>query len=122
MLTGATGGIGHAIALQLAQRGANIIPIGRNITKLEKLEAELKNLGVAVTPLWGNLTEPDMPERLVKSAIKQVGRIDILINCAGVQNFGNFSAETSVDTTMLVNTNIIAPIALTNAVLPHMLQ
>jgi len=122
MLTGATGGIGHAIAQQLAQRGANLILIGRDLSKLEKLEAALKTPGISVTSLWGNLVEPGMPQRLVKAALKQTGRIDILINCAGVQNFGNFSTETSLDTETLVNTNILAPIALTNAVLPHMLQ
>lgn len=122
MLTGATGGIGHAIAQQLAQRGAHLIPIGRDINKLAVLEAELKRLGALVTPLAGDLVEGGIPQRLVSAALKRVGRIDILINCAGVQNFGHFSAEKADATTTLLNTNIIAPIALTNAVLPDMLQ
>ena len=52
----------------------------------------------------------------------RLGAIDILINCAGVQNFGFFAEETAADTATLFNVNTIAPIALTNAVLPHMLK
>lgn len=122
MITGATGGIGRAIAQQLAQRGASLIPIGRDAIKLAKLEAELKSLGASVTPLAGDLLQAGMPLRLVEVALKKVESIDILINCAGVQNFGHFSAETTLDTTTLFNTNTLAPIALTNAVLPHMLN
>ena len=62
-----------------------------------------------------------MPARLIANALREVDGIDILINCAGVQNFGFFAEEAADDTASLFRVNTIAPIALINAVLPHML-
>ncbi|MDP2028388.1 MAG: SDR family oxidoreductase [Thiobacillus sp.] len=122
LITGASGGIGGAIARQLAQRGATLILINRDADKLAAFAAELSASGGKVLPLAGDLALPGEPARLVQDALAQVGRIDILINCAGVQNFGFFAEESAADTATLFNINTIAPIALTNALLPHLLK
>jgi short-subunit dehydrogenase len=122
LITGASGGIGGAIARQLAQRGATLILINRDSDKLAAFAAELRASGGKVIPLAGDLATPGEPARLVQTALDQAGTVDILINCAGVQNFGFFAAESAADTATLFNINTIAPIALTNALLPHLLK
>jgi short-subunit dehydrogenase len=122
LITGASGGIGGAIARQLARRGASLILVNRDSDKLERFATELRAAGGKVTPLVGDLALPGEPARLIQEALKQTGTIDILINCAGVQNFGFFAQESAADTATLFHINTIAPIALANAVLPHMLE
>jgi short-subunit dehydrogenase len=122
LITGASGGIGGAIARQLAERGATLILVNRDGEKLAAFAAELRASGSKILPLAGDLSAPGEPARLVQDAIEQAGAIDILINCAGVQNFGFFAEESAADTATLFNINTIAPIAMVNAVLPHMLE
>jgi len=121
LITGAGGGIGGAIARQLAARGASLILVDRDAERGEKLAAELRAAGAKALVLSGDLGEAGVPARLVADAIRLAGGIDILINCAGVQNFGFFADEAAADTTTLFKVNTIAPINLINAVLPHLL-
>lgn len=121
LITGASGGIGGAIARQLAARGASLIIVDRDAVRGAQMAVELRKAGAKALVLNGELSEADVPARLVASAIELAGGIDILINCAGVQNFGFFADEASADTTALFKLNTLAPINLINAVLPHML-
>lgn len=121
LITGASGGIGGAIARELAQRGASLILVNRDGDKLASLATELGASGGKVLTLTGDIAQHGMPARLIEQALEQAGSIDILINCAGVQNFGFFAEESAADTAALFHVNTIAPIALANAVLPHML-
>lgn len=121
LITGASGGIGGAIARRLASAGASLILVDRDGERGERLAAELRAAGAKALVLAGDLSQPGVPERLAEDAIRHAGSIDILINCAGVQNFGFSAAESAADTSRLFNVNTIAPISLINAVLPHML-
>ncbi|MDR2013404.1 MAG: SDR family oxidoreductase [Rhodanobacter sp.] len=122
LLTGASGGIGSAIAHELTVRGAELILVGRDAAKLERLATELKGHGARSTQeLVADIGDPDAAQRLVAEALQRSGGIDILINCAGVQNFGFFANESAQDMATLLHVNTIAPLILTNAVLPHML-
>ena len=122
LITGASGGIGGAIARELARRGASLILVNRDAAKLEAFAAELRASGSQVLTLVGDIAQPGVPARVVHDALAQAGSIDILINCAGVQNFGFFAEESAADTATLFNINTIAPIALTDALLPHLLE
>lgn len=122
LITGASGGIGGAIARELSRRGASLILVSRDGDKLAAFAAELGISGSKIMPLVGDLAIPGEPARVVQEALAQGGTIDILINCAGVQNFGFFAEESAADTATLFQINTIAPVALANAVLPHMLE
>jgi short-subunit dehydrogenase len=122
LVTGASGGIGGAIARQLARQGANLIVVSRDAEKLKNLSGELQSTGVRVVPLVADLARPGVPSAVVKDALRSFDAVDIVINCAGIQNFGFFVREATADTAALFHVNVIAPMALVNAVLPHMLE
>lgn len=122
LVTGANGGIGAAIARQLAARQATLLLSGRNAAQLELLATELSATGAQVRVIAADLAEPGAAPALVARALQLVGHIDMVVNCAGVQNFGFFSNETAADTERLFRVNTLAPMALVQAVLPHMLQ
>lgn len=122
LVTGASGGIGGAIARQLARQGANLILVSRDTEKLKDLSRDLQSNGVRVVSLVADLARPDVPCAVVKDALRSIDAIDIVINCAGIQNFGFFVDEATADTAALFHVNVIAPMALVNAVLPHMLE
>ncbi len=81
LVTGATGGIGGAIAKSLHAQGAHVGLSGRNKAKLEELAAEL---GERVSILPADLSKPEEIDALVKSAEEAMGQIDILVNNAGL--------------------------------------
>ena len=120
LILGASGGIGSAIARQLVTRGAAVILVARQREPLDLLGRELSQAGGLVIMMTGDLVA-DAPG-VVENAIKVVGRIDILINCAGVQTFGFAKHEAAKVTAALFATNVIGPIQLINALLPHMLD
>jgi 3-oxoacyl-[acyl-carrier protein] reductase len=80
LVTGASGGIGGAIARQLHAQGARVVLTGRRLEALEQLAGEL---GDRVALERVDLVEPDAPDRLVK-AVEQQGALDILVNNAGL--------------------------------------
>jgi 3-oxoacyl-[acyl-carrier protein] reductase len=80
LVTGASGGIGGAIARQLHAQGAAVVLTGRRLEALERLAGEL---GDRVALERVDLVEPDAPDRLVK-AVEQQGALDILVNNAGL--------------------------------------
>ena len=121
LITGANGGIGAAIARQLSLQNAALILTGRNGSQLEALAAELRRQSVQVRVLEADLGQTGAAQGLVADALRLAGTIDTVVNCAGVQNFGFFSNESPEDTERLFRINTLAPIALINAVLPHML-
>ncbi|CAN5234356.1 SDR family oxidoreductase [soil metagenome] len=122
LVTGASGGIGAAIARELANKQATLLFTGRNEAQLEALAAALRGAGSAIHVLPFDLTAPGAPVELAERALEFTGRLDTLINCAGTQSFGFFSGESPQDTARTFHVNTIAPIALINAVLPHMLS
>jgi len=122
LLTGAGGGIGSAIARRLARQGASVVLANREVDSLAPLVDELCTHGGRMLALPVDLVRPDGPAQLVSEAIAATGGIDILINCAGVQNFGFLAEESPAATTALFQVNTLAPILLTRALLPHLLD
>ena len=122
VLTGATGGIGRAIAWELARREVStLIVVGRNVDRTGVLAAQLSSYGVTAHAFIGDVIEETVPPRLARFA-EQIGGIDLLINCAGVQNFGFFVEEPARAAAALLQVNTVAPIALIHAVLPGMIK
>ena len=122
LVTGATGGIGAAIARELAMQRAVLVLTGRSAPALEALAAELRGNGSNVSVVPADLGEPGAARELAEHVRTRSGPIEILVNCAGIQSFGFFCEESPEDTDRLFRINALAPMALINAVLPQMIQ
>jgi short-subunit dehydrogenase len=117
LVTGATGGIGRAAALALARSGADVIASGRDQAALRELEANANVVTIAA-----DLAQPGAGAQLADDALALRGRVDVLVNCAGVGSYGPFVACDDAILERLVAVNLVAPIELTRAVLPGMLE
>jgi short-subunit dehydrogenase len=121
LITGAAGGIGCALALQLAQRGATLLLSGRAGHALSSVCSEASRLGARVFMLEADLLEVDAAERLAAQARTAAGGVDILVNLAGISSFKLFQNEDAAGIERLWQVNVIAPLTLTRALLPAML-
>jgi short-subunit dehydrogenase len=113
LLTGASGGIGQAIARAIGARGGHLILTGRRIGILELLAAELGARALAV-----DLSQAAGLERLVE----QTGDLDILIANAGIPAAGRLESFTLTELDRALDVNLRAPIALAHALLDGMLE
>lgn len=118
LLTGASGGIGRAAALQLAARGARLWLSGRREDELQKLAAEIRAGGGRAEVLACDLNEPGAAGRLVERLMAAETRLDIVINCAGAMHFGSFESTPDATLERLWRTNVLAPMRLVQAALP----
>ena len=116
LLTGATGGLGRAIAAALAERGAKLILSGRKAEALEAMAAELPGDGHRVVP--GDLAEPGAAERLAA----EVGDVDVLVANAGLPGTGRLPDYSTEQLTGTLRVNLEAPILLARALEPAMLE
>ena len=120
-ITGASGGIGEAIALELSTRGASLILSARREDELARVKAACASPdNVATLPL--DITDFDgLPDK-VGEAIDLHGRVDILLNNAGVGMWAK-ALDTSLETDRrIMDVDFFGPVALTKAILPHMLE
>jgi short-subunit dehydrogenase len=116
LLTGATGGLGRAIAQALAARGATLVLSGRKAEALEALAAELPGEGHSA--LASDLAEPGAAEKLAADA----GKVDILVANAGLPGSGRLQDMTSEQLLKALRVNLETPILLARAVEAQMLE
>jgi short-subunit dehydrogenase len=116
LLTGATGGLGRAIAQALAERGARLTLSARNLEALQEMAAGLPGSGHDVLP--ADLAEPESAERL---AVEAAG-IEILIANAGLPAAGWLSDFNSEQVKRALRVNLEAPMLLAHALYPPMLE
>jgi NADP-dependent 3-hydroxy acid dehydrogenase YdfG len=83
IVTGASGGIGGAAALALAERGGRIVITGRRVDRLAELSEAIVQRGGQATLVAGDISSPATAEAVADAAIEHYGRIDILVNAAG---------------------------------------
>jgi short-subunit dehydrogenase len=122
LVTGASRGIGAATARALARRGYALVLAARSADALADLSAELQREGCPTLVVPTDVRRAEDRERLVRTTLDHFGRVDVLINNAGVVNPGVVVADLSNDDVeLLVDTNLLAPIALTRAILPGMI-
>jgi 3-oxoacyl-[acyl-carrier protein] reductase len=121
IVTGASRGIGRAIALRLAQEGATLVLASRAQSDLEKVASQIKSSGgAAATCISGDLREPSVPASLVKAAVDAHGGIDILVNNAGATKRGDFFQLTEADWTDGFALKFHGAVRLTRAAWPHL--
>lgn len=118
LITGAGGGIGRAIALRLAEDHMKLVLVGRTESKLLETQALLPDTeSIIVT---GDLLNPAFPKACIEAAVRAFGRLDVLINNAGLAQSQPFESITTEEYDRIMNTNVKAPFLLTQAALPHL--
>ena len=122
LVTGASGGIGRAIARGLAEAGVNVAVSGRRQDALAAAVDELQGLGVRAAGLPADLTDLEQCESLVGRAEEAVGPLDLLVNNAGIEHASAFEIQPADELTETINLNLLAPMLTTRAVLPGMLE
>ena len=123
IVTGASAGIGRAIATEFAQNGVNLVLVARDADRLSVTAKEIGyRFGVEVLPFAadvGNLGEPD---RVVASAMERFGRVDIMVNNAGRACAGGIMAASEAEWEEMTATKLSAMRRFCRAVIPHMRQ
>ncbi len=122
LITGASRGIGRRVADRLAKRGAILALTARSEADLAKLVGELKAAGAQVEAFPGDITAPADRARIVSETVARFGRLDVLINCAGVCSFGEFSTSTEEVVRKVLEVNFFAPAELIRTAAPHLAQ
>ena len=118
VITGASSGIGKAVALSLAAKGAKTCLLGRKLETLDAIAKLARKSASQVLCYQVDLTV-DKDVRKIADRIEQdVGHVDMLIHSAGVISFGRLESATVVDFDRQYRTNVRAPYALTQALLP----
>lgn len=107
IVTGGSRGIGRAICLELARRGANVVfSYAGNTVAAEDTLAQLQALGIKVIALQGDVTDAQAAKALVDTAVKEMGSLDILVNNAGITRDGLAMTLKEEDFDAVVATNL----------------
>lgn len=120
IVTGASAGIGRATAVALARSGADVVAVARRAGRLDALASELRTAPGRVLPLPGDIREPDFARRLVAATVGAFGRVDVLVNNAAVGHRSPLADMPGADVATLIDTNLMALLQLTRAVIPPM--
>ena len=83
VVTGASSGLGKQISMALAKQGADLVILARRIERLEEFKIELEKEGVKVLPVKCDVTSTEDIDNACSAAVKEFGKVDILVNCAG---------------------------------------
>ena len=121
IVTGASTGMGRAIAVALAKEGARLGLVARTKERLEETAALARSYQAEVSIFPGDVADNELAKRVVREMVERYGRIDLLVNNAGTNTFHRNLADASVeDWHLVMNTNITGAFLFTRHVLPHM--
>jgi 3-oxoacyl-(acyl-carrier-protein) reductase len=123
LVTGASRGIGRAIALELAARGANVaIDYKVDSTHAEQVAQEIRALGVESLVLQGDVGNKEDARRIIKEVLDNWQRLDILVNNAGITRDHSLRKMTDEDWADVINVNLNGTFFCTSAALPAMMN
>ena len=123
IVTGAAKGIGKAIAIKLAKQGANIVINYRSSEEEAVLvENQIKELGVEVIKVKGDITSTEDVNNLINTAKEKFGTIDIMINNAGITKDGLLMRMKEEDFDSVINTNLKGVFNCMKAIVPVMIR
>ncbi|MGB7283389.1 MAG: SDR family NAD(P)-dependent oxidoreductase [Candidatus Acidiferrum sp.] len=122
LVTGASRGIGRAVALRLAQLGASVAICGRDSAALAAAEADLRKSGSPVFSQIADVSQSADVTALVDNSQSVLGTISILVNNAGIGLFGPAHEKTEADWDRVLDTNLKSVFLVSRAVAPSMIQ
>jgi NAD(P)-dependent dehydrogenase (short-subunit alcohol dehydrogenase family) len=120
IVTGATSGIGRATARLFAKNEAKVVAIGRNETDLGHLRDEFRDDAGEIRPHLADVTEFSQVDRFVSETIDNYGRLDILVNAAGIIKNGNIADTTLDEWDKMLNINLRSVFYLMQKCVPYL--
>lgn len=117
LVTGASSGVGEAVARAFAAAGAQLVLAARSRTALEAVADE-----IGAAAIVADISQPDECHRLIEQAAAALGGLDVLINNAGCHHRGDFAAQDANALAQMVDTNLRAPVMLSRLALPWLQQ
>jgi NADP-dependent 3-hydroxy acid dehydrogenase YdfG len=121
LITGASSGIGEATARALAGRGAKVALAARRLERLERLAAEIAGHGHTALAIQADIAERAQATEAVDRAVDELGRLDIVVNNAGVMLLGPIEDAPVEEWERMIDINLEGLIHTTHAALPHLL-
>jgi NADP-dependent 3-hydroxy acid dehydrogenase YdfG len=122
LVTGASSGIGHATARRLAAEGATVVLAARRQDRIDVLAKEIAGQGGQALALAADLTDADAAADVVATAVERLGRLDVLVNAAGVMFTGDSTQVPLSDWQQMVDINVKGLLYVTKAALPHLIE
>lgn len=122
LVTGASRGIGHAIAMAYAKKGYSLVTCGRNQKTLESTANEIRSLGADCLAVTCDVGKYDEVERLFAKASERFGAIDVLVNNAGISHIGLLQDMSIEEWNNIVNTNLSSVFSCCKLVMPDMIR
>jgi short-subunit dehydrogenase len=120
LITGASSGIGAAAARAFAKRGAQVALVARSAPALEKIAGEIRRDGGTALAVPADVGDATSRSALMDRVVAELGGIDVLVNNAGTNHRGPVEERSPSELAEIVTVNLVAPILLTRAVLPHL--
>jgi dehydrogenase/reductase SDR family protein 7B len=121
LITGASSGIGEALAVELNKRGAIVILCARNEEELKRVQSRLNNKVSSSTMVY-DVTNFNTAQKVVDEVIRQYGGLDILINNAGISQRSLAQDTSFEDKKKIIDINVLGVMAITKASLSHIIQ
>lgn len=118
IVTGASSGIGRALALELARQGAEVVLTARRADRLGELEQQIAAIGKRPVTVAGDLCDPATREAVVRAAADRLGGLDALVNNAGVGTLGLFEHSQPERLRRVMEVNFFALVEMTRLALP----
>lgn len=122
IITGASSGIGRAIALYFATKAVSIVLVGRNEERLQEVRHEILRVGGAAEIFPADIGEEAHAKQIVEGCVRAFGRVDILVNNAGVGHYHPFPQMTADAYSRVIKTNLLGALHLTSHTLPLMIE
>jgi NADP-dependent 3-hydroxy acid dehydrogenase YdfG len=122
LVTGASSGIGEATARALASHGAKVAVAARRLERLERLAAEIGGKGHTALAIESDITEQKQAIAAVDRTVDELGRLDIVVNNAGVMLLGPIEDAPTEEWDRMIDLNLKGLIYTTHAALPHLLS
>jgi len=122
LVTGASSGIGQATARALAEQGATVALVARRAERLADLGAEIAAAGGTALPIEADVSEREQAEAAVARAVEELGRLDLLVNNAGVMLLGPIADAPVEEWEQMVEVNLLGLMYTARAAIPHLLE
>lgn len=122
LITGASSGIGESTARELAAHGATVVLVARRVDRLDALANEIRASGATALAIEADVTQRPAAEGTVQRAVDEFGRLDVLVNNAGVMLLGPILDAPMEEWERMVQLNLLGLLYCAKAALPHLLE